>query len=78
MQIGIYVLSLTYASLHVFRRHESIIAKTPVFSWDVCTLASITDVRIVFTLINIYRGKSDSNTLPLCNATNHHHGEQAF
>lgn len=54
-----YVLSLTYASLHVLRCHESIIAKTPVFSWDVCTLASITDVRIVFTLINIYREKSD-------------------
>lgn len=59
MQIGIYVHSLTYASLHVFRCHEPIIAKTSIFSWDVCTLASITDVGIVFTLIDIYRKKSD-------------------
>lgn len=42
--------------LHIFRRHESIEAETLVLSWDVGTLASITDVWTVLTLINVSAG----------------------
>lgn len=40
-------------SLHVFRRHEPVIAQAPVLSRDVCALATITDIGVIFTLINV-------------------------
>lgn len=46
---------VTQTGLHIFRRHESIEAETLVLSWDVGTLASVTDVWTVLTLINVWR-----------------------
>lgn len=40
-------------SLHVFGRHEPIIAQAPVLSRNVCALAAITDIGVIFTLINV-------------------------
>lgn len=45
---------LTNTSLHVFRRHEPIIAQAPVLSRNVCALATITDIGVIFTLINVW------------------------
>lgn len=44
---------LTHTSLHVFRRHEPVIAQAPVLSRYVCALATITDIGVIFTLINV-------------------------
>lgn len=42
-----------HTSLHVFRCHEPIIAQAPVLPRYVCALATITDIGVVFTLINV-------------------------
>lgn len=42
-----------HTSLHVFRRHEPVIAQAPVLSRDVCALATITDIGVIFALINV-------------------------
>lgn len=42
-----------YTSLHVFRCHEPIIAQTPILSRYVCALTTITDIGVIFTLINV-------------------------
>lgn len=42
-----------YTSLHVFRRHEPVIAQAPVLSRYVCALTTITDIGVIFTLIDV-------------------------
>lgn len=42
-----------YASLHVFRRHEPVIAQAPVLPRYVCALTTITDIGVIFTLIDV-------------------------
>lgn len=47
----------TDACFHVHWSHEAIITQTAILSRNVGTLAPITNIRIVFTFINIWRYK---------------------
>lgn len=47
----------TDARLHVHWSHEAVVAQTAILSRNVGTLATVTDVRIIFTLINVWRYK---------------------
>ncbi len=44
---------LTDAGAHVHGGHEAVIAETAIFSGDVRTLATVADVRRVFTLVDV-------------------------
>lgn len=62
VHIFVYVYINTYpvltvptnARFHVHWSHEAVITQTAIFSRDVGTLATITDIRIIFTFINIW------------------------
>ena len=55
LYINIYPAHMipTNARFHVHGSHEAIITQTTVLSRNVGTLPTITDIRIIFTFINI-------------------------